>query len=175
MLFAIRPAVPDDAAAIIDYLRVLFDEPDNGTSYDAAAQLTRTEAEQRALIEKTALADNALWQVAVTPAGALIGNVSATGGPRGLAHTLTLGISVARDWRNQGVGRALLLAALAYCQQTPAVHRLELEVITTNARAIHLYERLGFQREGIRRQALKKHGHFVDLLLMSHLFEGHHA
>ena len=53
----------------------------------------------------------------------------------------------------------------------PAPHRLELEVFTHNARAIHVYKKLGFQEEGTRHQAFFKEGRFVDALMMGMIFD----
>jgi RimJ/RimL family protein N-acetyltransferase len=47
------------------------------------------------------------------------------------------------------------------------VTRLELEVLTRNQTAIHLYERIGFQREGLRRHALLRNGEYLDELTMA--------
>lgn len=51
------------------------------------------------------------------------------------------------------------------------LHRIELEVYANNARARHVYERVGFVLEGCRRQALYKYGRYQDVLVMS-LLEG---
>jgi RimJ/RimL family protein N-acetyltransferase len=47
------------------------------------------------------------------------------------------------------------------------LHRIELDVLATNARAIHLYERLGFRREGTLRDAQFRGGVYIDLVLMA--------
>jgi len=45
--------------------------------------------------------------------------------------------------------------------------RLELEVISTNERAIHVYRKLGFVPEGLHRRKLFKDGQFHDNLSMA--------
>ena len=47
------------------------------------------------------------------------------------------------------------------------LHRIELEVYEFNPRAIHVYEKLGFVREGIKRQVLLWEGQYHDAILMS--------
>jgi RimJ/RimL family protein N-acetyltransferase len=49
--------------------------------------------------------------------------------------------------------------------------RLDLFVMTTNTRAMALYERLGFKVEGRRRRAYVINGVAVDDFLMSYIFE----
>ncbi len=63
------------------------------------------------------------------------------------AEILTL--AVASDARRQGLGAALVAAALAEAQARGA-RRMFLEVARTNAAAIALYETAGFRRVGER-------------------------
>lgn len=49
------------------------------------------------------------------------------------------------------------------------LHRLELTVIAHNKCAVHVYEKLGFEIEGVKRDALYIDGVFVDELYMSKL------
>ncbi len=45
--------------------------------------------------------------------------------------------------------------------------RLEIEAFATNPRAIALYERLGFEREGVRREAALVDGRYVDIVCLA--------
>jgi ribosomal-protein-alanine N-acetyltransferase len=58
-------------------------------------------------------------------------------------------VAVDRQARGQGIGRALLEAVAIWAQASEAA-RMELEVRASNTRAIGLYERAGFLREGLR-------------------------
>jgi len=51
------------------------------------------------------------------------------------------------------------------------LHRIELEVFAENARAVHVYEKVGFRIEGTRRQASFKFGRYQDLHVMGLLEE----
>ena len=170
--FFVREATPDDAAAIIAHVRRVADEPNNGIAIASASEFTYTEDEERALIAKIAEADNRLMIVAEAEAdAAIIGVASCNPGEGGYRHTLSLGITVNRDWRNQGVGRAMMAYMIDWCRQNPTVYRLELWVFPDNPRAIHLYEKMGFQHEGNRRASFLKAGQLLDLLLMGMVFE----
>jgi RimJ/RimL family protein N-acetyltransferase len=83
------------------------------------------------------------------------------------AHSVTLGVSVAKNWRDGGVGRELMSRAIEWAQRTEGVARIELEVFSHNARAIHLYETMGFGAEGVRRRPFIKDGVAIDSLIMS--------
>ena len=42
-----------------------------------------------------------------------------------------------------------------------------LEVLETNKRAIHIYEELGFQADGILRNRIYREGHYINYIVMS--------
>ena len=60
-------------------------------------------------------------------------------------------IAVKQTYRRRGIGRALLTAAIDYCQNN-RLNVLMLEVRQSNRAAIALYERFGFQAVGIRKR-----------------------
>lgn len=51
------------------------------------------------------------------------------------------------------------------------LHRIELEVYTMNERAIHLYEKAGFKREGVKRENWYFDHDYYDSIMMSILKE----
>ena len=66
-----------------------------------------------------------------------------------------------------GIGRACTGWALRFGFDELALHRIYLDVLETNERAVKLYESLGFQLEGRHRHAQWRSGRWVDLLSMS--------
>jgi RimJ/RimL family protein N-acetyltransferase len=64
------------------------------------------------------------------------------------------------------VARALLEAMLAWAHAGGVVRKVNLRVRADNVRAIALYERLGFVREGRLTRDLLVDGEFHDTLLM---------
>ncbi|MBZ0300292.1 MAG: GNAT family N-acetyltransferase, partial [Anaerolineae bacterium] len=168
--FLVREARPEDAAGIIAHVKRVADEPNNGLGMSSAADFRFTEAEEIEFIQKAAQADNALMLVAEAD-GKIIGMAHCGSGERGYAHTASLGITVDRAWRDKGVGTALLEFMIDWCRESPGVHRLELWVFPDNPRALHVYEKLGFQHEGNRRSSYLKDGTFKDLILMGMVFE----
>ncbi|MCH8858152.1 MAG: GNAT family N-acetyltransferase, partial [Proteobacteria bacterium] len=63
--------------------------------------------------------------------------------------------------------RKLLATAICESKAWPGFCRLELDVVPSNEPAIHLYDSMGFVREGTKRKAAKYHGKPVDLILMA--------
>jgi RimJ/RimL family protein N-acetyltransferase len=79
-------------------------------------------------------------------------------------------IALSRSARNLGYGTEATRLMVEYVFDViddPPVNRIELEVFAFNPRAIHVYERVGFRREGVRRQALRWDGAYVDAVGMS--------
>ena len=73
------------------------------------------------------------------------------------------------DCQGQGIGTALLEAVLDLADNWLMLRRVELEVYADNGGAIRLYERLGFETEGCKREAAVKAGAYVDTLVMARL------
>ena len=63
-------------------------------------------------------------------------------------HRGSVGMGVVAKWRGHGIGFRLLDAALAAAFRQ-GIARVELEVRADNARAIALYDKIGFVREGL--------------------------
>jgi RimJ/RimL family protein N-acetyltransferase len=83
-------------------------------------------------------------------------------------HVADLGLIVAESHRRQGIGTALLRAAVAWAQESD-VFKLELHVFPWNEAAITLYERFGFEREGYRHAHYRRGEEYVDAILMAYL------
>jgi putative acetyltransferase len=82
-------------------------------------------------------------------------------------HTASLGIMVHKDHQGQGVGTALLNAALDIADNWLMLKRVELCVFTDNEKAITLYQKLGFAIEGTKKYAAVRYGDYADEYLMA--------
>jgi putative acetyltransferase len=71
------------------------------------------------------------------------------------------------DFQGQGVGTALLQAALDLADNWLNLLRLELEVYTDNEPAVRLYTRAGFVIEGTLRQYAYRDGQYADVYAMA--------
>ena len=92
------------------------------------------------------------------------------GSRRRLAHRARFGISVARDHRDQGIGRALIQAMLDWAGTHPVIEKVVLGVFAENEAAIELYRRMGFVVEGRRVREFKLGpGRYADDLIMARM------
>ena len=77
------------------------------------------------------------------------------------------GMYVPKELRGQGIGKALLEAAIEYAKSLPDLERINLAVVLTNKEARLLFVAHGFQSYGTERKALKLHDRYFDQELMT--------
>ena len=71
-----------------------------------------------------------------------------------------------QDHQNVGLGKALMVEAISQARKR-GLHRIELSVVAENRRGIRLYENVGFQREGVKRENyLGEDGIYYDEVVM---------
>jgi putative acetyltransferase len=109
--------------------------------------------------------------VAVAEDGCVIGMLGLQVGRGRAAHAAHIGMMVHPDFHNQGVGSALIEAAINLAEKWLNLIRLDLQVYTDNAAAIHLYEKFGFQIEGTLRRYAYRDGEYVDAYTMARVRE----
>lgn len=162
MEFTIRPVCPEDAGAL-HALRLTPGVMENLLSVPS----WRLE-DARSYLSGLGPDDHEF--AAVSPEGILLGEAGLSVCPRPrLRHVGSLGIMVRPDIQGRGVGAALMETLLDLADRWLLLVRVELEVFTDNQRAIRLYERFGFQREGVKRMGAVRLGQYADLCLMARL------
>jgi RimJ/RimL family protein N-acetyltransferase len=170
MTYLIRQARPDDAEKMLDYLRVIADEPNNGTSLSSSDDLKQT-VEKQIEINTEALNSHDRIIFIAQADSQIIGLLNCANKDGGYVHTFSLGVTVRKEWRDQGVGTAMMKRLIQWCEANTKCHRLELQVFSNNPRAIYVYQKLGFVHEGVRKESFYKKGQFLDLVYMAILFD----
>ncbi|MCG2576266.1 GNAT family N-acetyltransferase [Dechloromonas sp. XY25] len=69
--------------------------------------------------------------------------------------------------QNRESGSEAVRQLIAYGFSSLGLHRIALHVFATNQRAIRVYEKNGFVREGLLRQAACIDGHWLDVVCMA--------
>lgn len=77
---------------------------------------------------------------------------------------LGIGLGDRTNW-GQGYGREAMELILKFAFHELNLHRVQITVFSYNERAIALYERLGFTREGVYREFLQRDGRRHDMIL----------
>jgi len=86
------------------------------------------------------------------------------------AHVGSLGMGVLAPYRGQGVGTALISAALQKAR-SKGLTRIELTVREKNTAAIALYKKFGFVIEGIHKNGVCIDGEYENHIFMALLFD----
>ena len=121
--------------------------------------------EERWFNEYRSKVDEEIYAIEV--GGTHIGNVGLHGIDRA-NRKASVGIVIGeKAYWSQGFGTDAMRTVLRYAFGPLKLHKVNLDVIEYNERAIRTYEKCGFVREGIRRDELWKRGAFVNLVRMS--------
>jgi L-phenylalanine/L-methionine N-acetyltransferase len=82
-------------------------------------------------------------------------------------HVGQIGMAVRDDYQGQGVGTALMQAAVDMADNWLNLLRIELEVFTDNEPAVQLYKKFGFVIEGTLTKYGFRDGEYVDVYAMA--------
>ena len=162
MNYTIRPAGPEDAAGITALRRM------PGVFEQAASLPSDRSRRMEELLRQPG--QNRHFLVAVSPDNTVLGLVMLTveSNPR-RRHSGGLGIMVRTDCQGQGIGTALMKTVLELADNWLMLVRVELEVFADNQRAIHLYEKFGFEKEALLRMSVVRDGQYWDNYKMARL------
>lgn len=139
-LFVIERARPEEAAALLDYLKIIGGETDN-LSFGAEGVPLSLEAEQDYLRSQYGSADNAQYFAKV--GGEIIGTASLNRRSNRMSHRGVFGISLKKAWWGCGAATVLAHGVLDFAREA-GIEQVDLEVRSDNKRAIALYKKLGF-------------------------------
>ena len=141
----LRSACEDDAKDLIEYLKKTAKE----TPY-----LLREE-DEKGFINMRLEMDKALMLVAYVD-GKHVGNCSFSPvGPfRRFAHRCGMSIALYQEYWGCGIGSIMLETALRYAKEV-GYEQVELEVVSSNTKAIKLYEKYGFKKYGTKPDNMK--------------------
>lgn len=157
----LRPIRADDAAALL----ASTEEPESRRLTGTHERFT-LERIQAWCTSRDEQPDR--WDLAIEDAsnGTWLGELAVTGWD---PDNRCCGIRIALEphARGRGIGPEAMKAVIDHLFTTTPTHRLELDVYSINPQAIAVYERLGFIREGVMRDALLWEGNFFDAIQMS--------
>lgn len=81
------------------------------------------------------------------------------------SHVGELGIIMLKDYRNIGIGTEMLKQLIIQAQER-SLKILTMGVFSTNSRAKHVYEKLGFRECGRIPSEIYKNGQYIDHIIM---------
>ncbi|MEQ9455640.1 MAG: GNAT family protein [Phycisphaeraceae bacterium] len=163
---AVRSAVPDDAERLLSYV--------DGVRTESEYLLVSPEDELFSLEAERGWVQSHLDD----PYGVCLvaeahGEIVSCCGLQGnrfkrRRHATGLGIAIRRTWRGVGLGRHLMQTLIDWADRHPDLTVFELEVFADNEPAQRLYRSVGFEVDGRKRRAIRRHdGRYIDEILMS--------
>ena len=152
----VRAARPEDLDELLDLYEAVAEEGIH-IGGEAPVDRPRRKAAWLELMDPEAPGTS----LGAEAAGAILGQVGISGSGR-----MEIGMWVRKDRRGEGIGTALLKAALDHARAHDA-YKISLEVWPHNTAAIALYERFGFRREGyLRKHWRRRNGELWDSVVM---------
>jgi RimJ/RimL family protein N-acetyltransferase len=170
----VRRATLDDVPAIVDLLEAVAAEGrwlGTEAGFDREARIESITASFRAAAGdgEDPGAEPYVSFLVHDPDGALIGDLNMTIRSYGVAY---LGMMVADGHRGEGIGSALLAESIAWAREQGA-HKISLEMWPDNDAARALYEKFGFEQEGLLRDHYRrKDGELRSAVSMGLLLDG---
>jgi RimJ/RimL family protein N-acetyltransferase len=165
--FEVRRARPGDAARLVELAEAVASEPEGWLVTDGA---WRSAGDERRYLRTVARYPHAAVFVAEADED-VVARLSLARDPHpASSHVADLGLMVAASHRRRGIGSALLATAVDWARGA-GVRKLELHVFPHNEAAVALYERFGFEREGVRKGHYHRAGRDLDAVLMAYRVE----
>ena len=164
--FEIVRAQAQDAAALLNYLKIIGGETENlsfgpeGVPLDEAAERTFLDNQARS---------NKMIQLLAKVDGEIIGTASLIRKQNRMHHRAEFGISLKKAWWGCGAATVLAQGVLSFAKEN-GVEQVNLEVRSDNKCAIALYEKLGFRKLCTFPGFFKINGEAIDFDLMNLTF-----
>lgn len=160
----VREANEEDAEAIIEFIQAVGDESDNLTF--AGSEFNPTIEEERSVLRDHLEKSNQIFVIALID-GKIAGQMNAKASHKSrLRHACEIGISTRKHHWGKGVATEVLTYLIEWAQSNPVIRKVNLRANVTNKKALALYERMGFQHEGIHKRDFFLDGEFVDAVSM---------
>lgn len=166
----IREAQAQDAEQLITFLNCVGKESHFLTLDDAGVLMTPQQ--MATYLSQIYEKENNLYLLALLD-DKLVGVISVTADfHERVRHIGELFIAVGTDFQGYGIGQLLMTDLLDYIVEMGIIQRLELQVQKRNSKAVHLYEKYGFEVESTKKYGARdEHGQLIDVLEMVQFFD----
>lgn len=160
-----RSPTEDDAAALLEYLRITAEETDFLLRYPEECTMT---LEQEEAYLRRSLQDPNTVMILCEVNGKIAGNCNlARHNKLKTRHRASIGIALMSEFWGLGIGTAMFEEMIRIGKEL-GIEQLELEVFEDNHRAMALYKKMGFQIAAEHPRAIKrKDGTYVNEYLMT--------
>ncbi|MDH5164547.1 GNAT family N-acetyltransferase [Heyndrickxia oleronia] len=162
----VREAKEQDAERILNSAsKALINAPYMLTTVDDVKNM-RVDSIQKTL--KAYLENPNYVQFIAEVDGKLVGSIDfKNGNKEKISHQGAFAMTILPEYRNYGIGRALLKTLINWAKNNSKIEKVCLEVMEDNLGAIKLYKNLGFFEEGRKAKGIKMEDGYQDLILMA--------
>ncbi len=160
-----RYPIKSDAPAILKYINAISKE--RTFMLSQGEQLTLKEEKSRLNYQLNVIKDKKAVLLFAFIDGEIVGvsNVKLEGKVQN--HLGTLGISLSKKFRGQGIGKLLMDKTVSEAEnELPGLRKIILSVFANNKVAYNLYKKCGFIEYGRLPKGIKHRGVFVDNIYM---------
>lgn len=150
----LRSPKEEDVESTLAYLVVSAGETDFILRYPEECGKYTPEGEKKLFEQKNESSNEAMIMCVVD--GKVVGNceISFFKGMK-TKHRASIGIALISEFWNQGIGTKMFEEMIRLAENREDVLQIELEFVEGNARARHLYEKMGFRIMGVRPNAIR--------------------
>lgn len=150
----LRSPKEEDVESTLEYLVVSAGETDFILRYPEECRKYTPEGEKKLFEQKNESPNEAMIMCVVD--GKVVGNceISFFKGMK-TKHRASIGIALISEFWNQGIGTKMFEEMIRLAENREDVLQIELEFVEGNARARHLYEKMGFRITGVRPNAIR--------------------
>lgn len=150
----LRSPKEEDVESTLEYLVVSAGETDFILRYPEECGKYTPEGEKKLFEQKNESSNEAMIMCVVD--GKVVGNceISFFKGMK-TKHRASIGIALISEFWNQGIGTKMFEEMIRFAENREDVLQIELEFVEGNARARHLYEKMGFRITGVRPNAIR--------------------
>lgn len=160
----LREAVKEDAKAMIEYLNIIGGESDFITFGKNEFKLSIEDEEE--FIEKTnSMQNSKIVLTIINDEIAGIASIDSLQKER-MKHNGTLGISFRKKYWGIGLGNEVMSYLIEWAKSNGITKKISLLVREDNIIGIKLYEKFGFEREGLLKKDICVHGVYHNTISM---------
>ncbi|MDV8110497.1 GNAT family protein [Bacillus sp. BAU-SS-2023] len=160
----LRSPIKEDAQAMIDYLNIIGGES-NFITFGKNEFSMSVEAEQD-YIERINSMDNSK-NVLIIIEDEIVGIASITSVQKErMKHNGTLGISIRKKYWDIGLGSEIMAYLIDWAKSNKITKKINLLVREDNIRGVKLYEKFGFEKEGLLKKDICVNGVYYNTIAM---------
>ncbi|MDU3335347.1 GNAT family protein [Paraclostridium bifermentans] len=160
----LRSPIKEDAQAMIDYLNIIGGESDFITFGKNEFSMS-VEAEQD-YIERVNSMNNSK-NVLIIIENEIVGIASITSVQKErMRHNGTLGISLRKKYWGIGLGSEIMVYLIDWAKSNKITKKINLLVREDNIRGVKLYEKFGFEKEGLLKKDICVNGIYYNTIAM---------